>query len=279
MDPVPDEEAERGAAAPMFCGGCGTSSAFSDDRFCRSCGAGLSRPQSTSPVQVPRVTPEPANASARLEPSSPAPSGQDRNAGNVLWGVVWGLFVHIAIFFMLFNMKKGPKREDRVFGYWLGLSGSVVVAVTIGAILAVTSSQTSSATGRAAVAQHQPTSVQNVPATRSTPPRTAPEIINAVRSVRPEFCTPSGHSTDERTGNQVWNMLVGPSRLSDGDWLLSCQTVLTWPPLPGLDKGYKSISCFTVADDTLVATDLSLGVPDIIGKDAGGYQLLGPQSC
>lgn len=59
----------------------------------------------------------------------------DRNMGNVLWGVVWGMFVHISIFFMLFNMPKGVKREDRVFGYWIGFASSIVVPLLVGLVV------------------------------------------------------------------------------------------------------------------------------------------------
>jgi multisubunit Na+/H+ antiporter MnhB subunit len=53
--------------------------------------------------------------------------------------VFWGLFVHIAIFFMLFGMKKDPRREDRIFGYWLGVVGSVVAAIALGLSFAAAS--------------------------------------------------------------------------------------------------------------------------------------------
>lgn len=155
----------------LFCGQCGARSASGDDRFCRNCGAELS--QQTPIAVTPALSADPTNDPLVIATRADEPSPRGRNVGNVAWGVVWGLLVHVAIFFMLFNMKKGAKREDRVFGYWLGLGGSVVVAVVVGTLISMASGHR---TQRAA----QP------------PARPAPDVVVAVSpDICVENCSPS----------------------------------------------------------------------------------------
>jgi hypothetical protein len=179
----------------------------------------------------------------------------------VLWGVVWGLFVHISIFFMLFNMKKGPKREDRVFGYWLGFSAAVVVAVGVVAVAAAmpnspgateaTQAKPAATSGRpyATFDEFVPHATE-VPTVSATT-RSIDEILQAVKAKVPNFCefVPSLHHslTD-------YELIEGPTREPDGTWRVICSSQYTYSS-GSKTPGERSDECYRVNDATLIVTN------------------------
>jgi len=111
---------------PNFCSICGAARAGD---FCAGCGASLKGQLAIAPRPTARLTAPPARAG--------------RNGGNVAWGVFWGFLTWPSVFFML-RINPGPKREDRFFGYWMGLGAGLVIGPLVVLALAAASSATSS---------------------------------------------------------------------------------------------------------------------------------------
>lgn len=126
-----------------FCGNCGTR--HEDDKFCRGCGVRLvptaSEPSAEQLAKM-RSAPLRVGADERARAQAPNTTGRSRNGGNVAWGVFWGFVWIPSIAVMMLAMRPGAKREDRVFGYWLGTAAGIALAVVIVVLAAGVSSGT-----------------------------------------------------------------------------------------------------------------------------------------
>ncbi len=149
---APADETIRSASPGVrgtFCGKCGAQAVYEEDTFCRGCGAGLvpmaSPAREPSVEQLAKMLSSPlrvGGTALRHEPEPPAapiaraptftarptaPSVRSgRDGGNVAWGAFWGFLCWPSAFFML-RMRPGPNRQDRFFGYWMGLGAGLVI--------------------------------------------------------------------------------------------------------------------------------------------------------
>lgn len=71
-------------------------------------------------------------------------TNRSRDWGNIAWGIFWAMWVPSII--VMLAMKPGTKRQDRVFGYWLGIALFLGVAVIYGIMSAAGSSSSTAAT-------------------------------------------------------------------------------------------------------------------------------------
>ena len=217
-------------ATTNFCSYCGTQVAHEEDTFCRGCGARLAPELPAAPVG--RAPTYPARP-----PAPPPRTGRD--GGNVAWGIFWGLLWLPSVFFML-RMKPGPKREDRFFGYWLGIALAIGVGVVIGIVSAAGSSSSTAATASAV----PPTSVV----------ATSLLTNSQVDTIIERYILPNGPS-----GSLGWGLV--PAVPATGRYQHYCANAKYGPA----DRKWVSTCTFTEATSRATTTRIFF-VDDTTGK-------------
>jgi len=140
-------------------------------------------------------------------------SSDGRNVGNVVRGVIFGVPLGIAaVVYVLVALPKNKKRDDELFGAWLGtLAGGLLLAVVVAAVLM---SSSSGATTDAA----------------SRPGAQADRVVGVLRrcTAKYEFSAP-GASPRERSGDdcipRVYTPVTGAYRIAGQSTTYSPQNI------------------------------------------------------
>lgn len=201
---------------------------------------------------------------------APVLASSGRNTGHVIQGFLFGVpFGLVAVAFLLF-MPRGRKREDALFGAWLGtVVGVMTVAVTAAALATTAGGGESRAQAndvpvclRTPAAYIPAGGISCAPWLTPTPAavaRTAPEIMAAVRAIQPTFCVqpPDGDLNGIRKTSLY--TLTGPTQQPDGSWLVNCRMAGTlWFGSAG-SMTSVAFKCQVVDPTSLTVTNVDKG--------------------
>lgn len=208
-------------ASTSFCPHCGLGKDTPTSSFCAGCGNRFGDEAQPAIAVGPLATQE----------ASVAPH-RSRDRGNVAWGTLWGFILWPSIIVMMLAMPKGARREDRVFGYWLGIGSNIALAFVAGIIIAVALSTQSSGA---------PTEPESSNA--SEPRHTAPEILTTATQLSPSACPPPAASKYPGLAKSFSPAFTIGPKYNSGVWFVGC----AWPD-PNLSDHFE---CIYINDQTL----------------------------
>jgi hypothetical protein len=263
-----------GVESLMTCTQCGGVSANETSTFCSNCGSAFA------------VGPAPRTAPESVEGSVTVAHG--RNVAAVVRGVIAGSLLGIVgVVYILLAVPKNKKREDALFGAWLGtVVGVMIVALTAVAIATSTGGESRAQANEVPVCLRTPAA--HIPpggiscgdwVTTTVAPaaRTAPEIMTAVRTIHRDYCVqPADDVTDSGQRRSFRYYLTGPRQEPDGRWLVNCMTATTvwWDGVPLTVVVHR---CKAIEPESLTVTDVETG--NTITKDEQAKTSTFGRSC